>query len=41
VVLADPGLVVAELVEKLDQLKIALEAERRVLVIGVDAGDRG
>jgi hypothetical protein len=38
VMLADPRLVVAELVEPLDQRPVALERERRVLVGRVERG---
>jgi hypothetical protein len=34
--LADPGLVVAKLVEKLDEFEVALEQERRILVVGME-----
>ena len=37
-VLAEPGLVVAELVEMLDELQIALERERRILADRVERG---
>src|SRR5262245_52051618 len=36
VVLADPGLVIAELVEPLDELEVALQRQRRVLVVGME-----
>ena len=39
VVLADPGLVEAEVVEVLDQLEVAVDREVRVLVDGVERGE--
>jgi len=41
VVLADPGLVVAEPVEVLDELEVALQRQRRVLPGGVEGGQEG
>ena len=41
VVLADPGLVIAELVQPLDQLQVALDRQRRVLVDRVERRDEG
>ena len=40
-VLADPGFVVAELVEQLDQLEVALDGQRRVLVERMERRDEG
>ena len=37
--LADPGLVVAELVDPLDQLHVARHAERRVLADPMERGE--